>query len=407
MRARALALAALLAAAPAAADGGTAIERARVQFRVGAKAYASGRYDVAIEAFEEAYAIAAKPAIVFSLAQAERKHYFATKDARYLRRAAEHFRKYLADDGAGARRADATDALSEIEPMVARLAPDAASSPAEVAPRKTKITVYSDVDGAQVVLDGAARGEIPFVAEVPAGRHRVRVSAPGYFDEERDVIAEEGANSPVDLPMRERPGRVVVAAANACEVYLDGRLAGECGRAFEAASGRHLLSLVANGKRLVTREVELARGQEMRVAVALDATTQRTASWVMLGGGAAAAVGTFFFTLTALGAQAEARALDRDRAAGVLDPGGLDERNSAVEARDTLRTAAFVSGGVTLALVGAGLWAYSFDRPSVAPGGVAPSREREERRSRPRDVDLALLPWWTATSGGVAVGGRF
>ena len=81
----------------------------RARGGVGAKAYASGRYDVAIEAFEEAYAIAAKPAIVFSLAQAERKHYFATKDARYLRRAAEHFRKYLADDGAGARRADATD----------------------------------------------------------------------------------------------------------------------------------------------------------------------------------------------------------------------------------------------------------------------------------------------------------
>ena len=42
-------------------------------------------------------------------------------------------------------------------------------------------------------------GPAPFVGDVEPGRHKVRVSAEGYFDVERDVIGDLGNTGRFDL----------------------------------------------------------------------------------------------------------------------------------------------------------------------------------------------------------------
>ena len=56
---------------------------ARAFFEIGAQAYDRGDYDGALEAFKEAYARAARPGLLFSMAQAHRRAFFAGNDPQH------------------------------------------------------------------------------------------------------------------------------------------------------------------------------------------------------------------------------------------------------------------------------------------------------------------------------------
>ena len=92
-RSVAVVLALLLATSAASAKEPTPddVERARTFFNAGAAAYSAAKYYDAVRSFEQAYELAPRPQILFSLAQAERKEYFASNDASYLRRAIQHY----------------------------------------------------------------------------------------------------------------------------------------------------------------------------------------------------------------------------------------------------------------------------------------------------------------------------
>ena len=57
-------------------------ERARTYFNAGAQAYASAKYADAVRSFEQAFAIAPRPQVLFSLAQAEPKDFLIGRAAR-------------------------------------------------------------------------------------------------------------------------------------------------------------------------------------------------------------------------------------------------------------------------------------------------------------------------------------
>src|SRR5262249_49982115 len=65
-------LVALLTAASGRADD---VEQAKNYFNAGATAYAAGQFVAAAQAFDQAYKLAPRPAILFSMAQAERRQY--------------------------------------------------------------------------------------------------------------------------------------------------------------------------------------------------------------------------------------------------------------------------------------------------------------------------------------------
>lgn len=68
--------ASVLTAAPASADD---VEQAKTLFNAGAQAFNVGKFSAAIQAFDAAYALAPRPAILFSLAQAQRRQYFVDR----------------------------------------------------------------------------------------------------------------------------------------------------------------------------------------------------------------------------------------------------------------------------------------------------------------------------------------
>src|SRR5882762_3849684 len=116
-----LALWATLLPASAWAEPASDLERAKESFKAGATAYAAGDYLAAIQALDAAYQLTPLPAIAFSLGQAERRQYFVDHAPEHLSRAVSLFRRYIELAPGGSRRADALDALSQLEPLAAAL----------------------------------------------------------------------------------------------------------------------------------------------------------------------------------------------------------------------------------------------------------------------------------------------
>jgi tetratricopeptide (TPR) repeat protein len=131
MIARVVAVVVLLhaVAAHAAEPSPEALEEAREQFARGSEAYAQGRYDEALTAFERAYARAALPTLLPNIAACQEK---LGQDAA----AAETLRRYLATD-AVKDRAAVTAQLHAIE---ARLLPSPAPSVSPApAPERSRV----------------------------------------------------------------------------------------------------------------------------------------------------------------------------------------------------------------------------------------------------------------------------
>ena len=117
------------------------VERAKESFKAGAAAYAAGEYLAAIQALDAAYTLTPLPAIAFSLAQAERKQYFVEHQREHLERAILLFRRYVEQVPSGGRRADALEALSQLEPL--SLA-QAAANKAAATPANSELLMISD-----------------------------------------------------------------------------------------------------------------------------------------------------------------------------------------------------------------------------------------------------------------------
>ena len=385
MRRALLLAAALLALTPRAAlaqakaPAPEEVERARTFCNAGAQAYAAARYADAVRSFEQAYALAPRSSLLFSLAQAERKEYYATNDASYLRRALGHYVEYLDQVKSGGRRAEAIEARAELEARLSRLDPQhAGPAPAQPEKRAPRLTVYSPTPGARVSVDGAPLEELPYFGDLAPGRHKLRVVAEGHFDAEQEVSGDRGIDVPVNVPLRERPALVTVALDRAAEIYVDGRLVATSpvGRPIEVPPGPHVLSVSANGRKAYSREVTLERGKPFRFEPELETSGQRVVALTMLGAGAVGLVAGGAFGLAALGREGAAEDIAERRARENITAGDLDAYNRAIDGRDAFRTASIVSlsAGAALALGGAAL--YVFDRPSIP---VLPPRSTEPK----------------------------
>jgi len=413
LRAAALAaaLAALLAAPRVrAADSAAAVEQAKTYFDAGAQAYDAGRFAAAVQAFQQAYRLAPRPAILFSMAQAERKAWYVDKHPDDLKHAIEHYHAYLDQVPTGGRRGDAADGLAELEPIAARIAPQDGTQPGAPAQAKTRLMVTSSTPGAKASLDGGPATDVPLIDDVTPTKHHVHVWADGYFDEERDAIAAQGSLVALDVPLREKPALLTLAADAGASVSVDGRpiattpLRGP----IELPAGTHFVAITKNGYQAFTREVTLTRGQATTLPVALRSSGQRKAAWVVLGAGAAAVIAGGVFTALAFVEQSDAQNVLDAKARGNIGQGDVDAENSALAARDRWRTAAIASfgGAVGLALVGGAL--YAFDRPNVELGPPpAETPRKPEPAPKGNRMDVGAAPWFAPGGGGLSVAGRW
>ncbi len=351
------------------------LAQAKSYFNAGAAAYEMGDYAAAIQALDAAYRITPLPAVAFSLAQAERRQYFVSRERSHLERAIELFRVYLRAVEIGGRRADATDALAQLEPLAALGAGDSAAADASDARERTRLMISSSVSDAQVSLDGGAAVGMPFIARVTPGAHRVVVSAKGHFPTERSVDAIEGELLPVEIALREQPASVAVRASPECDLHIDGAFMGRVAqpRRIELPRGRHELTLSRTGFDVARQTATLAPGETREIAVDLQQTAQRTAAVAMFIVSGGALITGSALTGLAVDRENAARAIERDREAGNITVAQLRDYDEAKQQRDRWRGFAVTSFAISVGAAVTGLFLYLFDEPDLREPEQAPA----------------------------------
>jgi len=377
----------LLVPSTAAADA--AYERAKEYYSAGVEAYRAGAYLAAAEAFEKSHARHPRPAIVFSMAQAYRRHFFATDEPRFLQRAIAGYRRYLSEVANGKRRADAVRSLSELVPLAARLDPEPVA--AHRAPQATRLLVSARPANAIVILDGETSAQQPLVRTVKPGKHTAEVRAAGYEPQRRDVEAIEGELVAIDTVLTPRPASVWIEGADGVEVNIDGRSMTSLpmGQVILLDAGRHTLTLSERGHYPHREQLDLGPGSRVEVTAELAATTQRRTAWTLLGAGLAGIAAGSISGGLALGAQSDALDIEAERgSAGVITAAQLVAHNEAIDRRDDLRLAAGLGlgFGAGLGLVGGLL--YALDNPAP-PAESSPARlDESQEPTEPEDLDV-------------------
>jgi PEGA domain len=119
-----------------------------------------------------------------------------------------------------------------------------------------KLQVVASRPDAQVYVDGALRGGVPYETDLPHGVHKVRVSADGMKDYTLDVTIERGQATPVRVKLRPAVGRAGAwVTAGAAVAMLGGSIACSVigkGIADDLAADRASGQLVSDDGRVTT-----------------------------------------------------------------------------------------------------------------------------------------------------------
>ena len=409
---RVLAVALLFAAlAPSSARAAEDVEKAKALFNAGAKAYTNGRYLVAIDSFREAYAAAPRPAMIFSLAQAYRRQYAVDGDLEKLKLAITNYRLYLEQVPEGERRADAVAALGELDIIAAARLPrssdgtlvDTTKPPSPDAP-KTKVTITSPTPGARISLDGGKPIEPPLSEAIAPGKHRYKITAEGYIDEERELNIAPGDQRALEIELRQRPALLDIHGPPGATIAIDGKLVGTTPLPTqELEPGARFIAVSRTGFQPYSREMTVQRGERDTLDLNLRRTPQRYVSYVFFGAGALTLLGGLTFALSALQHDEKAVALNEGR----VQEAELRAYNDALAARDAARTGAGISLGIGAAIGLTGFVLYMFDTPTLPLPPVRKEQKKPDPKEKGAAMDMAYAPLVGPGFAGAAVTGRF
>lgn len=288
-------------------------------------------------------------------------------------------------------------------------APDPTKAPVGPLKEPARIMVMTQAEGAEVLLDGKTKKEAQLAVEVSPGKHRVKVSAVGYFDDERDVTAVDNNLVPVDVQLREKPAQLSLDGTKNADVTVDSRPVGSTPLTGPVllSSGTHLLVIRKNGYKAYAEEIEVARDQRKTLKVELKATGQRIVAESLLISGGAAVIGGVVFSLIAGSQQHRGTLiLDKSNTQNLTEADKLDYY-SARDSRDNWTKAAVVSFGVGAAALVTGVVFYAFDQPTVT---LAPQRfeEKPKKPTSPREpTEMSMRPVIAPGFAGGAFTGRF
>lgn len=397
----ALAAALVALAQPAFAQKATPpadLAKAKMLYDVGAQAFEAANYVAAIKAFSEAYRIAQRPGLIFSIAQAHRKLYYLTKEPENLREALKYYREYASKVQQGGRRADVAEALAELEPLAARLDPTTTATTAAPATAalmetraQTQLMVSTQTKGAKVSLDGAEPTEMPLIRDVKPGPHKLKVTAEGHFDYEREVTVSEGSVVPFDVALREKPALLTIETDAGADIAVNGRAVATTPliKPIELPPGRHFIAITKGGHKAVTQDIEVTRGQKKTIPFRLETTGQRIVSYTLLVGGGVSVLAGVLLGLGAGSQEGVADEILRRKAAGNLTEDDIPNYNNAIRQRDEMRGAAVASLGTGVTLGAVGLLLYLFDtpKPFIPPGRLD---DTQDKPSSPAPGELKM-----------------
>ena len=354
-------------------------------FRAGARAYAAQNFPAAATNFDEAYKALPMPEIAFSAAQAYRRLYQIDPKPQYVRRAVELYKVYLGAVKKGGRVGDAADNLADMKRELDKLEAAGVSTTAAPVVVKTRLGVNVSVPdqaktelgalselaaagdapkGLTVTIDGAKVEPFTLV-DVPAKEHVVAVAADGYFAVEKKTVAIEGQSTLVDVELRPRPAKVAVDTEADARIAIDGRFVATAPTsALELPAGKHLITVLRNGREPFGKEIAVARGEQLALSAPLEKTTRRKlAPWVLAGAGLFAG-GAITTALLANARDGRAGELRDQIEMGNRPPSDADEYDQMVGDRDRFMTLTWLLGGAALATGAIGGVMLVFDTPS-------------------------------------------
>jgi hypothetical protein len=221
--------------------------------------------------------------------------------------------------------------------------------------RLAHLALKSRLPGADVVLDGEVVGRTPLTTSLTLmpGSHKLELVRPGYRTARTDLTLGDGATGEIALEPEEdraevaRTGgdlKLAITETDAL-VTIDGTPRGPYTASLRLAPGTHHVLIERGGFRPYERDVDVAAGQTTVIPIALDPTpemrelyvgrarSQRTWSWIGIGGGLTLAGGGTAFLLYNASAKGDARD-ERDAAVGRLqrEEGVCDTRGTSGDA---------------------------------------------------------------------------
>ena len=148
------------------------------------------------------------------------------------------------------------------------------------------------------------------------------------------------------------------------------------------------------------------------MAVELEVTDQRIASWVLLGTGVAGISAGIVLGVLSVIEHRQGRDIQQRSDTGVLTPDEQSDYDAALAARDDFRVGSGVIAGIGLAAVLVGGALYVLDDPLGSPGpdarhGAQRRRGTEHARCERTAPSVSATPLLTPSSAGAAVTIRF
>jgi len=179
-----LACACLATATPAFADKPKPAElaEARTRYKKGLELYQEGAFDAALIELQRAYDLAPSYKILYNVALVD----LQLND---YAGALKNFRQYLEEGGKKVDAKRRAEVDKEIDKLVGRVA---------------TVTVSTNVDGAEVMVDDLKVGETPLDKPmlVSAGKRKITLSKDGYVSVSRVVVVAGGDEKTLELKLR-------------------------------------------------------------------------------------------------------------------------------------------------------------------------------------------------------------
>ncbi len=386
------------------------VAKAKALFEAGGRAYDRAQYDVALQAFQQAYDIVPKDGLLFSIAQTHRRLFTTTGGAPHKERAVAAYRRYVERAKTGARVSDAVRALEELGATSSTSSPEGPPEPAPVVETKTRLYVSSATPGVRISVDDGALSEpnATVTAEVTPGKHKVRFTAPGFLDKELEATAVDHELVPVSFDLEPKPGVLALQTTEGADVSIDGRYIGEAPLStLDLAAGRHFVVAALSGYETRSGYVTLERGKKTPFDLELDRTAQRDASFVVFAAAGASLVASGVLLGLTFAEQANAQAVRDAATTRNISDAEIDEYEAAKSARDTFGIAAGATGATAGVLAVVGLGMFFLDAPAKAelpaePGPTSPTSPA------PGSIDLESVSLDAGPRGfSAGVGFRF
>ncbi|NTX17053.1 tetratricopeptide repeat protein [Myxococcus sp. CA056] len=184
-----LALVLTLTGTTAVAANAAARTEARRAFERGTRLYDQARYAEAATAFEQAYRQVPNGVVLYNLGQCYEK-------LGELDKALTSYREYLRLVPKAKDRQGVQNRITNLETRLE-------------AARRPRVTVDSEPSGAQVLLNGQARGQTPWSEPVEVGAHELELTLPDHLSLKRSLEVRVG--EPIQLRLVLAPTPVMAA----------------------------------------------------------------------------------------------------------------------------------------------------------------------------------------------------